>query len=396
MYLTKRQERMLMGEYGWVYAKALEIIVKVGEVLGADSLVPVKHVHVSGISYSNIGEHGLEFIRKFYSEGGYRSAYTTVNPGCVDLSKSSRVIGDQHFDKQLEINSYLERMGFSPTYTCIPYLHRRPALGEHLAWGESSAVIAANSVFGARTNREGGPLTIASAITGYTYRCGLHLDSERTFEVAIDARGLSREHYGALGLWIGENVAEKPCVRNVLNDFSSIKLMLAAAAASGDHGLIVLDGVTPRRSYLASEVAERVSVELADLEKYSCVDLDLTSSSSVLGYIGCPHLDPLEFSEAYSYIVNKFTREGCEFRGKLLISVPYIYGQLFGSEIETLRKVGVDVALGTCPIVSSLRGSYDLVLTNSGKAYFYLKRLKGARVCICPFEKIVDYVCGSK
>jgi len=175
MYLNNIQEKMLAGEYGWAVKKAMEIIVKVGESMGAEKLVEIAHAHVSGVSYSNIGEAGLEFLKEFVEKGGRVRVYSTINPGCIDLSGESRVIDKAFYEKQVLINNILREMGFQQTYTCIPYIHRVPKTGEHLSWSESSAVIYANSVYGARTNREGGPLALASAITGYTYYAGLHV-----------------------------------------------------------------------------------------------------------------------------------------------------------------------------------------------------------------------------
>lgn len=392
MYLTPIQEKILNGEYGWVYAKALEMIVKVGEVLGADKLIPVKHVHVSGVSYTNIGDYGLEFIREFYSKGGFAKVYTTINPGCVDLTSASKLISNQYFNKQYEINNYLEKMGFKPTYTCIPYLHRRPVLNEHLAWGESSAVIIANSIYGARTNREGGPLTIASALTGYTYNYGLHIDNERIVNTIVSIENIESKYYGLIGLWIGENITNKPLVRKTQLDYNSLKTLLAAAAASGDHALIAIDKVTPEKSFFINDSVERVSIDFKDIDKY--LGSEPSVDSKVIGFIGCPHLDPKEFIDLYNYLVVKYSKN-CKLRSNLLISIPYVYNKVFSEEISTLRRIGVDVTLGTCPIVSILTEKPDYVLTNSGKAYFYLKKHKGLELRICSISEIINYMCGS-
>lgn len=393
MYLTPLQEKILNGEYGWVYAKALEIIVKVGEVLGADKLIPVKHVHVSGVSYTNIGDYGLDFIKEFYSKGGLAKVFTTINPGCVDLTRSSRLISNKFFNKQIEINSILERMGFKSTYTCIPYLYRKPVLNEHLAWGESSAVVFANSIYGARTNREGGPLTIASALTGYTYNYGLHIDSERTVNSIVSIEGIDSKYYGLIGLWIGENIVNKPIVRNTYLDYSSLKILLAAAAASGDHGLIVIDKVTPEKTYSISDNVERISIGYKDIERY--VGIEPGSEAKIIGFIGCPHLDPVEFMDVFNYIIVNYSR-GCRLRGDLLISIPYIYNRIFSEEIRFLKRIGVDVTLGTCPIVSTITEKPDYILTNSGKAYFYLKKHKDLEPYICSVREIVNKICGFR
>lgn len=391
MYLTREQEKILAGEYGWAYAKALEIIVKVGGALGAEKLIPITHAHVSGISYTNIGDPGLEFIRDFYKGGVKAKVYTTINPGCIDLLGSSRIISDEPRDKQLEINQYLERMGFKPTYTCIPYIHRRPVVDEHLAWGESSAVIFANSVFGARTNREGGPLALAAGLTGYTYYYGLHLLENRVAEVKIVLEDIEPDYYGGLGLWIGDNIRETPIIMNLKPSIPHIKLLLAAAAASGGHGLIVLNNLTPPKTYSVDDSAEKIHVDKEDIMEYTGSLSDI--QGEVIGYIGCPHLDPFEFEELFNLIK---THEKLKKDYKLLVSIPRIYADLYRDEILFLKKRGVDVVVGTCPIVSILRDKPDYIVTNSGKAAFYLKRLHGIDTVVAPLNNIIEILLGDQ
>lgn len=388
MYLTHEQEKMINGEYGWVVAKALEVIVKVGEALGAEKLISISHAHVSGISYSNIDKPGLLFIKELFEKGGKARVYTTINPGCIDLLGSSRIISREYYNEQLIINKFLERMDFKPTYTCIPYFHRIPGVNEHLAWGESNAVIIANSFYGARTNREGGPLALASAITGYTYYAGLHLLENRIVEKEIVLpKDFPEDYLGALGLWIGYNIKEIPIIKNASISLYDLKIVLAAAAASGSHGLIVIDKLTPRKTFKISDRVEEINVELSDLDKY--LGEEPSSSDRVLGYIGCPHIHPSELFWLVDYLSRKRSPRRDNI---LLVSIPRIYSEIYRDIIEFLRLRGVDVAVGTCPIVSRLRKGFDIVVTNSGKASFYLSRLHGLKTRLTSFKKVVEAV----
>jgi len=150
VYLTKEEERMLNGEYGEAERLAIRTIVKVGEALDAKKLIKVKHVHVSGISYHNIGDAGLEFIRDLARGKAKVKVLSTINPLAFDLDLKASSLDLKFVEKQLEIISYLLNMGFTPSFTCTPYVIRRPKLGEHLAWAESSAVAYANTVFGGK------------------------------------------------------------------------------------------------------------------------------------------------------------------------------------------------------------------------------------------------------
>ncbi|MEM4440340.1 MAG: aconitase X catalytic domain-containing protein [Desulfurococcaceae archaeon] len=392
MHLTSEQEKMLRGEYGWAVAKAMEIIVKVGEAIGAESLVEIKHAHVSGISFSNIGKYGLEFIEAFSSTGGRARVFTTVNPGCIDYSGYSSIIDNVYEKEQYLIDKALVEMRFKPVFTCIPYYYRPPAVNEHLAWGESSAVIFANSIYGARTNREGGPLALASALTGYTYNAGLHLNENRVAKIHLKVHlEITARYYGALGLWIGENVKESPLKLSIdnmnLSKIYEIKNLLASAAATGNHALIVVENLTPKGTY-SEDLQDRVEVASSDVEKY-LANPPKTRSGFVLGYIGCPHVHPKELLD----VVRLLNKYGPVRKGKLLITVPREFANKYWYLVRKAKALGADVAAGTCPVVSKLRGIFDYVLTNSGKAYFYLRRIHGLKVGIASTEEIVKYVC---
>jgi predicted aconitase len=386
MYLTPFQERMLKGEFGWVYAKALEIIVKVGEALGSDRLVEISHAHVSGVSYSNIGEPGLDFLRDFYREMPRFRVYTTINPGCVDYGMLSEVIDNKYLGKQALIDEALVGMGAKPVFTCIPYYHRPPLPGEHLAWGESSAVIFANSYFGAMTNREGGPLALASALTGFTYYHGLHELENRVARVLIKISPLIyNKPLSLAGLWIGENVREVPMLEIKEKPLYEIKALLAAMAASGSHALAVLDGITPKGTYKTS-IEETITLEFSDVEKY--IGETPGRGETVLGYVGCPHTHPEELV-ILRRLLEKYREPK---RGRLLVTMPPEIASTYSSIVRLLLSRKVDVALGTCPVVSVLRKKYDLMLTNSGKAFFYMRKIHGLKVGIASLKEIVESI----
>jgi len=389
VYLTREQERLLRGDYGWAIAKAMELLVRVGDAVGASELVEVKHAHVSGVSYSNIGKYGLDLIIDFYRGGGRARVYTTINPGCIDYSGFSRIIDNRFYMEQRAIDNALVNMGFKPVFTCIPYYYRPPLPGEHLAWGESSAVIYANSIYGAYTNREGGPIALASSITGYTYKAGLHILDNRVGRVRVRLDPMVEKYpAGAIGLWIGENIREIPVLTGFKNmGFGDLKVLLASMAASGSHAIAIIEGVTPRKTF-SLEIRDEVFIERGDLEDY--IGPDVTSRDSVLGYIGCPHLHPLELLRVKN-LVGKY---GGVKRGGLLITIPPEYLAKFHDIVFYLKSRGVDIATGTCPVVSVFKQRYDVVLTNSGKAAFYLRRIHGLKTRISPLEEVVKYVCS--
>ena len=133
---------------------------------------------------------------------------STLNPAGVDL-KIWRELGfsEEFTKKQLAIVEAYQKMGVSTTCTCTPYLVGNvPTFGSHIAWSESSAVCYANSVLGARTNREGGPGALSAAICGRTAEYGYHLDEERhpNLQVEIDT-SLMGSDFGAIGYMVGNH-----------------------------------------------------------------------------------------------------------------------------------------------------------------------------------------------
>jgi len=393
MYLSRIEEKMLSGEYGEAIQLAMKILVKVGESLGAERLVEVNHVHISGVSYSNIGDPGLRFIEKLAEIGGSFRVFTTVNPTCIDLFGKTDIFSKDLIAGQMRIISALEKMGAEPTYTCIPYSIRKPLPNEHLAWGESNAVAMANSYYGARTNREGGPLTIASALTGRTYYAGLHILENRDvkYRVKIEYKVVDEAEASILGLYIGDKINGIPLVENAETwNFYMIKEFLASAAATGNHALIVLDNITPRDTYIIGHSIENILIDQREIKNlYNKYSSTPDISGKTLVYIGCPHLSVGELRHVAN-MISKY--ESVKENVFFLITVPYSFTSEIERYVEILRSKGVIVAYGTCPIVSKFKDKPDKVLTNSGKALFYLSKLHGLEVSLLGLKDIIRRV----
>src|SRR3972149_2099392 len=174
--LTVEEQSMLAGEQGKAVQKAMQILVALGNIYGAENLIPVSSVQIAGVSYDNLGETGLQWLSEMAENGGQTRVLTTLNPAGMDR-ENWRALGipTDFAEKQLLVLDAFSVMGVITTCTCTPYLvGNLPHFGESIAWAESSAVCFANSVIGARTNREGGPSALASALTGRTPAYGLH------------------------------------------------------------------------------------------------------------------------------------------------------------------------------------------------------------------------------
>src|SRR3989337_2914520 len=189
MNLTEEEERMLAGEEGYASRKSMEIRTALGGIYGAEQLIKVGSVQVAGVSYHNLGDAGLEFLNELAKDGRVK-VLTTLNPAGMDLENWRQLgISEDFAKKQNLVIDAFKRMGIIISCTCTPYLiGNLPRYGEHIAWSESSAVTFANSVIGAKTNREGGPSALAAAFVGKTPYYGLHLEKNRVPDIHVDVR----------------------------------------------------------------------------------------------------------------------------------------------------------------------------------------------------------------
>jgi hypothetical protein len=302
MKLTPEETAMLQGDLGPGLAKAMEIIVALGRIYDAERLVPVESVQVAGVSYRNLGEAGLAFLREWADQGAEARVPATLNPAGIDLQAWRDLGFSEAFARRqaLVVEAY-QQLGVRPTCTCTPYLvDNRPHLGDHVAWAESSAVSYANSVLGARTNREGGPSAMAAAITGRTAAYGLHLEQARRASLQVEIRCPVRtlSDVGALGYLVGKKaqnrvpyfVGWRPDRRPGLGSTPDValKALGAAMAASGAVALYHVEGVTPeaqRPDLLTPDHQTFVVDDLAPA--YAALNAEACHIDLV--WFGCPH-----------------------------------------------------------------------------------------------------------
>jgi predicted aconitase len=295
--LTTEEQAMLGGDLGPGVRKAMEIVVALGRIYGASQLVRVGSVQVAGVSFRNLGEAGLEFLNEWADQGAQVRVPTTLNPAGIDL-KAWRELGfsESFARRQQAVIEAFRRLGVRTTCTCTPYLVGNvPQVGEHVAWAESSAVSYANSVLGARSNREGGPSALAAAITGRTGAYGLHLDENRrpTLHVRVRCPTHALSDFGALGHWVGK------AARNGVPYFvfegekeawsrEALKALGAAMAASGAVALYHVAGVTPEADRFDVPGSDQETLSVDDLRPaYAALNSD--ASRIDLAWFGCPH-----------------------------------------------------------------------------------------------------------
>lgn len=382
MHLTKAEERTLDGEEGHIRAKAMQIVVALGEIFGADKLIPVKSAQLAGVSYKNLGEAGLEFLQDWAKEAKVK-VKATLNPAGMDLENWEEYGFDRDFARgQKAIVDAYTKMGAEPTCTCTPYyIGNKPKAGEHIAWSESSAVVYANSVLQACTNREGGPSALAAAIIGKTADYGLHRGENRQPETQVTVPKLfDYSDYSAIGYWIGENVPGIPIIDfGMTPKETHLRALSAGLATSGNKAMFHLG---------SSKELETVEVEDDDLmEVYAKFSTDTEPDIVCLG---CPHLNMDEIAKFARVCKNRKVR--CE--TWLCCARAVAQKAYYKGYIDTLKRAGVKIMRDTCMVVAPLKG--EAMLTNSAKAASYGRTMCKVDTQLAYTDECINYALGGK
>jgi len=382
MHLDHDDERILAGEQGETRQKMLELLVALGKVFGAERLVPIKSAQVSGASYKTIGKYGLEWLNSLDAKAVVPAV---LNPIGMPRTRWQEMGVDADFaGKQQAVVAAYARLGIMLECTCTPYYLRETSFGDHLAWSESSAVSYANSVIGARTNREGGPGALAAALVGKTPCYGLHLGENRKPQVVIDVQGATRDvtvaDYGALGYHVGKLAGNRiPYFTGIRPDRDQLKALGAAMAATGAVALYHVDDVTPeaQKNRSASGGLEKIIVERKEIAQiFREVPVDAVA-------LGCPHCSPEELGTLARLIAGK--------QVKLPLYVFAAQGVIDANRksVDIIEKSGAKVYADTCMVVSPVMEQYKGIMVNSGKALAYVPDMCGGVARIGTTEECV-------
>jgi predicted aconitase len=396
LQLTTKEKQMLAGDQGRSTQKAMQILVALANIYGAERMIPVSSVQIAGVSYDNLGEAGLQFLAEMAEGGGKVRVPTTLNPAGMDM-ENWRLLGipADFAQKQTQVIESFTLMGVTPTCTCTPYLvGNLPEYGEHLAWSESSAVCYANSVIGARTNREGGPSALAAALTGRTPEYGLHLNSNRgpgiTF--VVSAKMTETRDFGALGKTIGEKIATTKSIPYILGIASAsleqLKSFCASLATYGGAALFHMPGVTPEAENYGPP-AGSIPITQVDLD-IAVASLNNALPSQVdFVSLGCPHLSLSEIAHLAHLLQGKRVRK--EFWITTARSTRQAADQLGYSRI--IEAAGAKFAADTCCVVAPIQERFTVMATDSAKACYYAYAKNKFRTVFLSFDEVVDLAC---
>jgi predicted aconitase len=382
MEISIQQQALLAGAGGEAAAMAMRILDAMARAEGAAGFIPVESVHVDGCLLH--GASGVAFAEKLVALGARVSVPTSLNVGAMDLRDPSNV----HLEEPKRslavrlMNAYVA-MGCIPSWTCAPYQAGfRPAPGTHIAWAESNAVVFANSVLGARTNRYGDFMDICCALTGYAPNAGLHLDENRLATVRLDVREIPARtlqldaFYPVLGAWLGRVAGGEVAVVDGLPagvGEDQLKALGAAAASTGAVGLFHIVGVTPEAPTLQAALGGRAPKKnLVMTQEILLRERDRLSTArgervDVIA-VGSPHFSLDEFEQLLTLFAGR--RSSLPFHA---CTGRHVYQALEQRGLlEPLARAGVRLVTDTCVVVTPvIHESSGVLMTNSGKFAHY-------------------------
>jgi predicted aconitase len=392
MNLTPIEQDMLTGQQGKAAQKAMEILTTLGEIFNAKRMVRVHSVQIAGVSYANLGEAGLEFLSEM-AEDGTVKVLTTLNPAGMDRENWQALGIDADFAKnQIRVINAFAKMGVITTCSCTPYfVGNTPHFGQHIAWAESSAVCYANSVLGARTNREGGPSALASALTGKTPEYGYHLTENRRGQVTVEVNAQieGTDEFGVLGKTIGDDLIRLgkkiPWITGVPSaTVEELKSFCASIATYGGTALFHMDGVTPEFDKYPKPSGNPIEINPEDLEKARRELVDEGLEVDFVS-IGCPHASIHEIAELARLLKGKAVTK--EFWITTARPTKRIADEAGYSKI--IEDAGAKFAADTCCVVAPIKGRFKGIMVDSAKACYYGRAKNKFKVKIGTIEECV-------
>ncbi|WP_419023585.1 aconitase X [Emergencia sp.] len=407
LQLTPEQQNILDGNEGPARKLAMEILIKVGEGFGAQRLIPIQSVHLVLHAYKSAFDAGVEAAERIADMGGKFTVPTTIDPYGMDAEDwEGAKTPKEYAVMQKRLEAAVNRLGVIPVWTCTPYYgFNMPIFGENVAWSESSAVAFANTVLGARTNRQAAIVDICCGILGLAPEVGLHLAEERRGQVLIDLRmdrALQAWEYPALGFRLGQLLGNRiGVVVGMLGtpDTEELKALCAAAAASGSVALLHIVGITPEARTLEEAFGGNHPEETITFTKKDLLEtrekMNTHKGKNVdIVALGCPH-----------YTINEIISVQKLLNGRKISDnvALWIYANSAAIALaekmgirKDLESLGVTIRAQTCMIISPIaEWGFKVMMTDSGKCVHYGPMECGTEMVFGSVEECVESaVCG--
>ena len=417
MYLTEEERAMLGSKFGKGTAFAMRLLTKVGDAVGADRMVKAASSHIVSFGYQYYGflaecreldEKMLEGVQKFRIPA-------TTNPKFFDVDDEKIIrkfgIEDSAIQKvrQSMTDKRFEELGAIPTYTCTPFYVHQTRKGESLAGAESIAIVMYNSLYGARLNRETGPTSLASAITGRTPEFGMHKPENRYAQVQVDLDGsleadeFTTSDYGALGYYVGKIAGDRSSVfTNIPENISMthLKYLLAPLGVSGAAMLAHIVGVTPEAptleaALLGRKPEEKIEVGKGILDEVYQMLNTATEEKADIAVFGCPHAPLEEIIKIAHLLEGKKIRDDAFLLIATAVPIKLLADRMGITNI--VEKSGGLIIKDTCPHIFlypdyqkalGIRQRINIMATDSAKCAHYA----GAQGLKIKYMSVVDCI----
>ncbi|SFL44488.1 aconitase X [Geodermatophilus ruber] len=414
MRLTDGERAMLDGADGEAVAAAMDLLVRYGEVLGAERLVDTDNVcgaNLFGSRHSLVcgsptpdaafSEHSLDAPRVLTIPPVRAQSYQLIGPMDTKHWQVQGLPQAEH-DEIVASEKYSADHGIHLMNTCTPYqVGNVPVRGEHCAWMESSAVVYVNSVLGARTNVEGRESTGAAMLTGKIPYWGLHLEENRhgTHLVEVTTPVQSNRDWGLLGYWIGEQVQEEgiPVLDGITTtpDLVRLKHFGAAAASSGGVELYHVPGITAEARSVEEAfagAAPRVRLRYGPDERraaYERLNGTATDTSVDLVMIGCPHATLGQIRDVVRLLEGRRVHPDSELWVFTPRALRHIAEQ--NGYAQALEDAGAVLMSDTCPAIGQfLPKGTRVIATDSAKQVHYLPAIMNVQGWFGTLAECVD------
>lgn len=413
MRLTDTEKAMRDGEAGAAKARAMDLLIRYGEALGAERLVEVTNVAGTWSSTTPWVQADLD------RPDDFDTIFSRFNLDADDVVETPRAVvstcqlihgvdtrnhalqgfSDEAADLQRRSEKYFGARGVQWMSTCTPYqVGNVPVKGEHMAWMESSAVVYANSILGARTNVEGRESTGAASITGRIPYFGLHDPANRkaTHRARIEAQPVTMMDWGLMGYALGEVVMEDIPVLDGLTVQPRpiwLKHFGAAGASSGGIEMYHIPGVTPEADTVEEALGPTPPEEVvygAAERRAAYENLQAAESADVdFVMLGCPH----NSAEQMWRIAELLEGRRVSANTHLWVHTPRQIRTLCDDSgvTEAIERAGGHVMSDSCPAINrATPPGTEVIATDSCKQAHYLPAITGKQVWFGALEECVD------
>lgn len=401
--LSGKDLEMMKGDDGPAARMAISIVARMAEVAGAAELLDITGAHIDSTVY--IGDAGLEFAERLAGLGARVAVPTTLNVSGLDEHHWREWAVPPEWARQAyrQMVAY-QSMGTLPTWTCAPYqTEMRPSFGQQIAWGESNAIVFANSVLGARTEKYPDLFDICCAITGRAPAVGLHLTENRAGEYLFqlvdipEALQRSDEFYPVLGNLIGKASLDKiPVIHGLIvqPEEDQLKAFGAATASSGGVAMFHMVGVTPEASTLERAFHGKAPVKTTEITmndlRQSRRELTHTGSSQLhMVVLGSPHFSLAEYRRLAPLLKGRRKHPDVKF----LVTSSRAMTQLAQQAglLGPLQEFGAQITVDTCILTSPmLPAEIKYLMTNSAKFAYYAPGLLSKEIAFGSLEDCVN------